>query len=117
MENLGLLEHHTVSGLDQVHLDLGDLGGEEVGVEMYQAVIMKNQLDCEGSLLVKDQLNFQKPLNGASDVSLLLNLLLLELVGHPTVERLHGPVSLCSLGETVQCTVSFVSCLVGGCLG
>ena len=40
MENLGLLEHHTVSGLDQVHLDLGDLGGEEVGVEMYQAVIV-----------------------------------------------------------------------------
>ena len=55
---------------------------------------MKNQLDCEGSLPVRNQVNFGKPLDSTSGLSCQPYMLL--LVGHPTLERLHRPVSLCN---------------------
>ena len=85
---------------------------EKLGVGEYHAVIMKNQLDCEGSLLVKDRVNFEKQLDAVSSLSLLVHL---TCYGWWVTHFLRGCTGLYPCVTGYLYSVRY-GCLVWGCL-
>ena len=76
---------------------------------------MKNQLDCEGSLPVRNQVNFGKPLDSTSALSLLVNL---TCYCWWVTQLLRGCTGLypCVTSYLHSRTTVQYSCLVWGCL-